>query len=93
MAELTVGFFDEEFDLDIVKIMPDLPYPFPLGGVRTADDWHLFTPLAADAGLFRQRLLCIEQLRDWLGEETPIIYTVFSPLTEAVRAAGGRDKL
>jgi uroporphyrinogen decarboxylase len=93
MAELTVSFFDEEFDLDIVKIMPDLPYPFPRGGVRSPDDWHLLAPLAADSGLFRQRLLCIEQLRDWLGEETPIIYTVFSPLTEAIYAAGGRDGL
>ena len=29
MAEATLRFFDQEFDLDIVKIMPDLPYPFP----------------------------------------------------------------
>src|SRR5688572_24653402 len=33
LAEATIGFFDEEFDLDIAKIMPDLPYPFPRGGV------------------------------------------------------------
>ena len=29
MAEATLRFFDEEFDLDIAKVMPDLPYPFP----------------------------------------------------------------
>jgi uroporphyrinogen decarboxylase len=91
LAEATIGFFDEEFDLDIAKIMPDLPYPFPRGGVRSLDDWHLIVPLAADGGIFRQRLICIEQLRDWLGGETPIIYTVFSPLTEALHAAGGHE--
>jgi uroporphyrinogen decarboxylase len=93
MAEATIGFFDEEFDLDIAKIMPDLPYPFPRGGVRTADDWHLLMPLSPDEGILRQRLLAIEHLRNWLGEETPIIYTVFSPLTEAIYAAGSRDAL
>ncbi|MCC6628963.1 MAG: uroporphyrinogen decarboxylase [Chloroflexi bacterium] len=93
MAEATIGFFDEEFDLDIAKIMPDLPYPFPKGGVRTADDWHLLMPVAPDEGIFRQRLLAIEHLRNWLGEETPIIYTVFSPLTEAIYAAGSREAL
>src|SRR5262245_56991447 len=28
-AELTLEFFDDKFDLDICKVMPDLPYPFP----------------------------------------------------------------
>ncbi|HAX23684.1 MAG TPA: uroporphyrinogen decarboxylase, partial [Chloroflexi bacterium] len=27
MAEATLEFFEAEFDLDILKIMPDLPYP------------------------------------------------------------------
>ena len=93
LAEATIGFFDEEFDLDIAKIMPDLPYPFPRGGVSQIDDWHLIGPLPPDQGLFGQRLTCIEQLRDWLGEETPIIYTVFSPLTEAIRIVGSRETL
>lgn len=91
LAEATLAFFDEEFELDIAKIMPDLPYPFPRGGVKEIDDWHLIVPLAAEEGLFAQRLICIELLRDWLGDETPIIYTIFSPLTEAIRAAGERD--
>jgi uroporphyrinogen decarboxylase len=91
LAEAAIGFFDDEFDLDIAKIMPDLPFPFPRGGVRTVDDWHLLGPMVVDQGIFRQRLLCIEQLRDWLSEETPIIYTVFSPLTEAMFFAGGLE--
>ena len=91
MAEATLAFFDDEFDLDITKIMPDLPYPFPRGGIQTADDWHMIGPLDPDAGLFGQRLVAIGLLREWLGEETPIIYTIFSPLTEAIFAAGDRE--
>ena len=29
LAEATLKFFDETFNLDILKIMPDIPYPFP----------------------------------------------------------------
>src|SRR6188472_4125271 len=35
-AELTLGFFDEQFDLDICKIMPDIPYPFPRKSITDA---------------------------------------------------------
>ncbi len=39
MAEATLRFFDREFDLDIVEIMPDLPYPFPRRSVHESDDY------------------------------------------------------
>lgn len=29
LAEASLNFFDEEFDLDILKLMPDVPYPIP----------------------------------------------------------------
>lgn len=93
LAEATLAFFDEEFELDIAKIMPDLPYPFPRGAIKEIDDWHMIVPLSPEEGLFAQRLAAIELLRDWLGDETPIVYTIFSPLTEAIFAAGGRAAL
>ena len=34
MAEATLRFFDDEFDLDLAKVMPDLPYPFPQRSIR-----------------------------------------------------------
>jgi uroporphyrinogen decarboxylase len=92
LADATLEFFDEKFDLDICKIMPDLPYPFPRGAIRSAGDLRLIEPLDLDRSPFvRQRLRTIELLRDELGEETPIVMTLFSPLTEAINACGGRE--
>ena len=92
MAEATLEFFDEKFDLDICKIMPDLPYPFPRKSIPDAEGWRLLEPLDLERSPFvQQRLRAIEYLRDELGEETPIVMTVFSPLTEAMNAAADRD--
>jgi uroporphyrinogen decarboxylase len=85
LAELTLEFFDDKFDLDICKIMPDLPYPFPRKSIRDANGWRMLEPLDLSRSRFvQQRLRAIEHLRNALGDSTPIIMTVFSPLTEAM---------
>ncbi len=92
LAEATLGFFDEKFDLDICKIMPDLPYPFPRKSIHDAAGWRLIEPLdPARSPFVQQRLRTIEYLRDELGEDTPIVMTVFSPLTEAMNFCADRD--
>ena len=45
MAEATLRFFDDEFALDIAKVMPDLPYPFPKKSISSVDDWRLIEPI------------------------------------------------
>ena len=37
MAEATLRFFDDEFALDIAKVMPDLPYPFPKKSISSVE--------------------------------------------------------
>src|SRR6185437_9381063 len=41
MADATLGFFLEKFDLDFIKIMPDIAYPFPRRSISDANDWRL----------------------------------------------------
>jgi uroporphyrinogen decarboxylase len=85
MAEATLDFFEGEFDLDILKIMPDLPYPFPRRSIREVNDWRLVEPIDVERSrFFHQRSVSIQALRDAVGYETPIIMTVFSPLCEAL---------
>jgi uroporphyrinogen decarboxylase len=92
MAEATLRFFDEEFDLDIAKVMPDIPYPFPRKSVQAVDDWRLLEPIdQLRSRYFHERAECVAMLRDVLGFSTPVIMTVFSPLAEAMYAARDRD--
>lgn len=92
MAEATLDFFEGEFDLDILKIMPDLPYPFPKKSIRDVNDWRLIEPIDVERSrFFHQRSVAIQALRDAVGYETPIIMTVFSPLCEALYFAETRE--
>jgi uroporphyrinogen decarboxylase len=91
MAAATLRFFDQEFDLDIVKIMPDLPYPFPRRAIHDPEDWRLIEPVAPDRGMFGQRLVAIRMLREALGAETPIILTIYNPVAEVRRFAADAE--
>ena len=92
MAEATLRFFDDEFDLDIAKVMPDIPYPFPQRSISNVNDWRLFEPIdQLRSRYFRERAESVALLRDVLGFDTPVIMTVFSPLAEAMYAARDRE--
>ena len=88
MAELTMEFFRKKFDLDIVKIMPDLPYPVPDHIITVANQWSDLPDLGLDSPMFEQQLICIRTLRAQLGKDFPLILTIFSPLTQTFRFAG-----
>jgi uroporphyrinogen decarboxylase len=83
LAEATLDFFVGSFDLDIVKVMPDIPYPFPHNAVEKIEDWRLLEPIdIANSRYVSQRVEAVRLLRDLLGPDTPIVMTVFSPLAE-----------
>jgi uroporphyrinogen decarboxylase len=88
MAELTLEFFREKFDLDIVKIMPDLVYPAPQSPITQPAQWRTLPRLGLDTPSFEQQLICIRQLRTQLGSDFPLILTLFSPLTQTFRFIG-----
>jgi len=88
MAELTMEFFIEKFKLDIVKIMPDLPHPDPEQPITEASQLRSLPRLGLDTPMFQQQLICIRALRSQLGNDYPLILTLFSPLTYVLRWMG-----
>ncbi|MGH2614411.1 MAG: uroporphyrinogen decarboxylase family protein [Thermomicrobiales bacterium] len=93
MAEATLQFFDDEYDLDIAKVMPDIPYPFPRKSISSVDDWRLLEPIdPVRSRYFRERAEAVAVLRETLGFDTPVIMTVFSPLAEAMYAARDQEQ-
>ncbi len=92
LAEATLDFFVNEFDLDVLKIMPDIPYPFPRRAIARPEDWLLIEPIARERSrFFRERAATIGFLRDAVGFDVPIIMTVFSPLAEAIHFASSPE--
>lgn len=88
MADLTMEFFREKFDLDIVKIMPDLPYPRPTDPIVQAEQLRFLPRLDLNTPSFQQQLDCIRTLRSRLGPDYPLILTLFSPLTYTLQFMG-----
>jgi uroporphyrinogen decarboxylase len=88
LAQLTLEFFRQKFDLDIVKIMPDLPYPDP-----QALHWSMVPRLSLDTASFQQQLICVRILREQLGQDYPLILTLFSPFTYAIRFLGKAEAI
>ena len=93
MAELTHEFFIEKFHLDIVKIMPDLPYPPPEDTMVEAVQLRFLPRLDLDTPMFREQINCIRTLRGRLGHDYPLILTLFSPLTYALRFMGKKKAI
>ncbi len=87
LAYATERFFGG-FDLDIFKIMPDIPYPFPRNSIREVGDWDLVAPLDSSTGNMGRFVETVPILRDRIGDDTPIVVTVFSPMCLAVQFAG-----
>jgi uroporphyrinogen decarboxylase len=93
MARATYHFFVESFDLDIAKIMPDIPYPFPRQSIHEPNDWRLIEPIdPLRSRFFTQRAEAVIDLRQRVGNGTPIIVTVFSPMTEAMHFAPSKEQ-
>jgi uroporphyrinogen decarboxylase len=88
LAALTMEFFVQKFHLDIVKVMPDLPYPDPPAPITDAAQLRSLPRLGLDTPTFQQQLICIRTLRTQLGPDYPLILTLFSPLTYILRWMG-----
>ncbi|HZU66875.1 MAG TPA: uroporphyrinogen decarboxylase family protein [Ktedonobacteraceae bacterium] len=88
LAAYTIEFFVEKFHLDIAKIMPDLPYPAPSEPLVEAEQVQMLPRLDLDTPMFAEQLTCIRALRSRLGNDYPILLTLFSPLTYVLRFMG-----
>lgn len=88
LAQATLDFFYKKFQLDIVKIMPDLPYPTPTTPITDASGLRSLPRLGPETSAFQEQLICIRSLRSELGPDYPLILTIFSPLTYLLRYMG-----
>ncbi len=58
--------------------------------VTTADDWRRITPIAVDRGMHREVIEAARLTNEQLGGAVPLLQTIFSPLTIAMKLSDGR---
>ena len=92
MAAYTLEFFHQKFDLDIIKIMPDLSYPMPKTPFSDPTQLLSLPRLSMNTPAFHEQIVCIRKLRAELGADYPLLLTLFSPLTY-LRYFLGKDKV
>ena len=61
--------------------------------VSSLEDWSKLTVLDADSPYLAAQLKCLSILRSELGHDTPLLQTVFSPLSQAKNLVGGENLL
>jgi uroporphyrinogen decarboxylase len=61
--------------------------------VTDVEDWYLLRPLDPRRGALGRQLEALQLIRDGLGRETPVIQTVFNPLSQAKNLAGAERLL
>lgn len=88
LAEQTVDFFITQFNQDIVKIMPDLLYPQPATLLKHVDQMLDIPKLSHTEPIFQEQISCIRLIRQSIGPEYPLLLTLFSPLTYAMKFIG-----
>ncbi|HEV2659220.1 MAG TPA: hypothetical protein VGU68_01370, partial [Ktedonobacteraceae bacterium] len=91
MAAYTLEFFHQKFDLDIIKIMPDLSYPMPKTPFTDPTQLLSLPRLSMNTPAFHEQIVCIRKLRAELGADYPLLLTLFSPLTY-LRYFMGKDR-
>jgi uroporphyrinogen decarboxylase len=88
LAEKTVDFFVKKYGLDIIKIMPDIPYPVERNSLENSSQLADLPNLKNNDFFYKEQLTCIKKIRSLVGPKYPLVITLFSPLSFALRFIG-----
>jgi uroporphyrinogen decarboxylase len=59
--------------------------------IHAPEDWLRLPALPPDQGHLRSQLACLEMITGAMGEDTPVIQTIFNPLSQAKNLVGKAD--
>lgn len=60
--------------------------------ISTEEDWYSLKPLDPRKGKLGDQLICLREIKTAIGESTPVLQTIFSPLSQAKNLAS-KEKL
>lgn len=88
-TEFTLDFH-KTFDPDYVKVMFDWNYETPTAFqfVSRPEQWEEFEVIDPHIGAFGLQIEALKRIKRTVGDETPVIQTIYSPFHFALRIAG-----
>lgn len=79
----------EDWGCEVGDVDPEMGFKKLIKGpITIASDWLKIDKKSPQKGARRRELLCLQEVRRGIGDDTPILQTVFSPLTTAAKMAG-----
>ncbi len=84
--------FYRKFEPDFLKVMHDIPYEMPAGlpKIESPEDWTKLTVLDGVNGNFGQQLAAIRRILAGMGNDAPLVDTVFSIFSTAQKLCGNK---
>lgn len=81
-----------KFDPDFLKVMHDIPYEMPTGipKIESPADWAKLTVLDGETGNFGRQLAAIRRILAGMGDDGPVVDTVFSIFSTAQKLCGNQ---
>lgn len=68
-------------DVDMVKVMSDGYFPYPVPEIKTASDWRKLKPLEKDHPYIQEQLERARGVRAGLKDDMCVFYNVFAPFS------------
>lgn len=91
LAQAELDFY-RTYDPDFLKVMHDVPFDLPDGvkEVESVADWSRIPIINPEGGYFGKQLDALEMILDEVGEDVPVIDTVFNCFAYAEKITGGK---
>lgn len=79
----------EDWGCEVGEVDPEMGFKkLIVGPIKKESDWLKIDKKNPTKGARGRELLCLQEVRRAIGADTPILQTVFSPLTSAAKMAG-----
>ncbi len=91
MARAELDFY-HRYEPDLFKVMHDIPYEMPadMPQITSLGDWARLPVLSGTTGHFGAQLATVRQIIEEIGDDAPVIDTVFGIFSTAEKLCGKR---
>lgn len=85
--------FYRDADMDILKMMCDEFFVYPMGDAKTPEDYARMKPLGADSHYVQGQIQRATQINEALKGEAPTLYNAFSPYATLKHTLGDQESM